>query len=97
VPAAVPGIVFLSGGQTDEDATARLDAMNRRPAQPWQLSFSYGRALQARVLGAWAGEDVHHDAAQAALLHRARLNGAARRGSYSPELETAAAPVAQRV
>jgi fructose-bisphosphate aldolase class I len=97
VPAAVPGIVFLSGGQTDEDATARLDAMNRRPAQPWQLSFSYGRALQAPVLRAWAGEDAHHDAAQAALLHRARLNGAARRGSYSPELETAAAPVAQRV
>ena len=92
VPAAVPGIVFLSGGQTDEEATARLDAMNRRPTQPWQLSFSYGRALQAPVLKAWAGDDANHDKAQAALLHRARMNGAARRGSYSPEMEKVAQP-----
>lgn len=87
VPAAVPGIVFLSGGMTDEQATERLNAMNARGPQPWQLSFSFGRALQAPVLRAWAGEDAHHDAAQAALLHRARLNGAARHGSYRPEME----------
>ncbi|MGZ5398370.1 MAG: class I fructose-bisphosphate aldolase [Nocardioides sp.] len=93
VPAAVPGIVFLSGGMSDEQATARLDALNRQPAQPWQLSFSFGRALQAPVLRAWAGDDSHRTAAQAALLHRAALNGAARHGSYRPDLElrTAAA------
>jgi fructose-bisphosphate aldolase class I len=87
VPAAVPGIVFLSGGMSDEDATARLDAMNRRDAQPWELSFSFGRALQAPVLRAWAGDDSNHDVAQGALLHRAALNGAARSGSYGPEME----------
>jgi fructose-bisphosphate aldolase class I len=87
VPVAVPGLVFLSGGQTDEQATARLDAMNRRPAQPWQLSFSFGRALQAPVLKAWAGEDANRPAAQDALLKRARLNGAARQGRYDARLE----------
>jgi fructose-bisphosphate aldolase, class I len=87
VPAAVPGIVFLSGGQSDEDATARLDAMNRRDSQPWELSFSFGRALQAPVLRAWAGNDANRDVAQAAFLHRAALNGAARKGSYEPEME----------
>ncbi len=87
VPAAVPGIVFLSGGQSDEDATAHLDAINRRGPQPWELSFSYGRALQAPVLRAWGGEDSHRTAAQAALRHRADLNSAARRGSYRPEME----------
>ena len=87
VPAAVPGIVFLSGGQSDEQATARLDAMNRLATQPWQLSFSYGRALQAPVLRAWGGDDANAIAAQAALLHRAALNGAARRGAYRPEME----------
>jgi fructose-bisphosphate aldolase, class I len=87
VPAAVPGIVFLSGGQSDEDATAHLDAMNRRDSQPWELSFSYGRALQAPVLRAWAGEEANRGAAQAAFLHRATLNGAARHGSYTPEME----------
>lgn len=87
VPAAVPGVVFLSGGQSDEDATANLDALNRRAPQPWELSFSYGRALQAPVLRAWGGEDAHSEAARAALLHRATLNGAARRGAYRAELE----------
>ena len=84
VPSAVPGIVFLSGGQSDTDATARLDALNRRGPQPWQLSFSYGRALQAPVLKAWAGDNANRDAAQAAFLHRAAMNGAARHGSYNP-------------
>ena len=87
VPAAVPGIVFLSGGQSDEQATARLDAINRTGPQPWQLSFSYGRALQAPVLHAWAGEESHRAAAQAALLHRARMNSAARQGSWTADLE----------
>ncbi|MGZ4652040.1 MAG: class I fructose-bisphosphate aldolase [Oryzihumus sp.] len=90
VPAAVPGVVFLSGGQSEEEATARLDAINRMPAQPWELSFSFGRALQAPVLRAWSGDDANTVAAQAALLHRAALNGAARRASYRPELEKVA-------
>ena len=93
VPAAVPGILFLSGGQSDEQATARLDAVNRLAPQPWELSFSFGRALQAPVLKAWAGEDANRPAAQAALLKRARLNGAARRGAYTADLEESA-PVA---
>jgi fructose-bisphosphate aldolase, class I len=88
VPAAVPGIVFLSGGQSDEDATAHLDAMNRLGPHPWQLSFSYGRALQAPALKAWKGDAANVDAAKAAFLHRARLNGAARAGSYTPDMET---------
>ncbi|MGZ4498205.1 MAG: class I fructose-bisphosphate aldolase [Nocardioides sp.] len=87
VPAAVPGIVFLSGGQGDEQATARLDALNREARQPWELSFSFGRALQGPVLRAWAGDDVRRPYAQAALLHRATLNGAARRGAYEPSME----------
>jgi len=87
VPAAVPGIVFLSGGQTDEQATARLDALNGRGPQPWELSFSFGRALQAPVLRAWAGDDANVGPAQAALLHRAELNSAARGGSYHAEME----------
>src|SRR5207237_2732510 len=90
VPAAVPGIVFLSGGQSDEDATAHLNAMNRRGPHPWQLSFSYGRALQAPSLKAWRGEDANRAAAQAAYLHRARCNGAARFGRYTPDMERAA-------
>ena len=84
VPAAVPGIAFLSGGQGDEQATARLDAMNRRGPQPWQLSFSFGRALQGPSLRAWVGDPAHVEAAQSALLHRAACNGAARHGQYSP-------------
>lgn len=87
VPAAVPGLVFLSGGQSDQEATSRLDAMNRRGPQPWQLSFSFGRALQGPVLRAWAGDDENLAAAQAALLHRGRLNSAARSGSYRPSME----------
>ncbi len=87
VPAAVPGIVFLSGGQTPEQATARLDALNRRAPQPWQLSFSYGRALQAPVLDTWAGDEAHVEAAQDALRDRARLNGEARHGRYLPAME----------
>jgi fructose-bisphosphate aldolase class I len=89
VPAAVPGIVFLSGGQSDEDATAHLDAMNRLGPQPWELSFSYGRALQAPALKAWQGKSENVAAAQAAYLKRARLNGAARRGAYTADLEAA--------
>jgi fructose-bisphosphate aldolase, class I len=88
VPAAVPGIVFLSGGQTDEDATAHLNAMNAMGPHPWELSFSYGRALQAPALKAWAGEESNVPAGQAAYFHRAKLNGLARSGSYSPEMET---------
>ena len=87
VPAAVPGIVFLSGGQSDEDATAHLNAMNAMGPHPWQLSFSYGRALQAPALKAWAGKDV--EAGQRAYYHRAKMNGAARTGAYAPEMETA--------
>jgi len=88
VPAAVPGIVFLSGGQTDEDATAHLNAMNAIGPHPWELSFSYGRALQAPALKAWRGEAANVGAGQAAYLHRARMNSLARSGSYSPDMET---------
>jgi fructose-bisphosphate aldolase class I len=94
VPASVPGIVFLSGGQTDEDATAHLNAMNARGPHPWQLSFSYGRALQAPALKAWRGEEANVQAAQEAYGHRAKMNGLARSGDYSPELEKEFAGVA---
>ena len=87
VPAAVPGIVFLSGGQSDEDATNRLNLMNRMGAQPWQVSFSYGRGLQAAALSTWRGEPDNVAAAQRQYRHRARCTGAARRGEYSPEME----------
>jgi fructose-bisphosphate aldolase class I len=98
VPAAVPGIVFLSGGQSDQEATARLDAINRRAPQPWQLSFSFGRALQAPVLTAWAGDHANRDTAHTALLHRAALNSAARHGSYRADMEwdTATHPTVAR-
>jgi fructose-bisphosphate aldolase, class I len=92
VPAAVPGIVFLSGGQTDEDATAHLNAMNAKGPHPWQLSFSYGRALQAPALKAWAGKPENVEAAQRAYYHRAKMNGAARTGMYAPEMEREAVP-----
>jgi fructose-bisphosphate aldolase class I len=92
VPAAVPGIVFLSGGQTDEDATAHLNAMNKRGPHPWQLSFSYGRALQAPALKAWVGKPENVEAAQRAYYHRAKMNGAARTGVYAPEMEREAVP-----
>jgi len=88
VPAAVPGIAFLSGGQEDELATERLNAMNSSGGgAPWELSFSYGRALQAGALATWRGEPVNREPAQGALLHRARCTAAARRGEYSPALE----------
>jgi fructose-bisphosphate aldolase, class I len=87
VPAAVPGIVFLSGGQSDEDATANLNAMNATGPHPWQLSFSYGRALQAPALKAWAGKPENVEAAQRAYYHRAKMNSAARTGMYAPEME----------
>jgi fructose-bisphosphate aldolase class I len=89
VPTAVPGIVFLSGGQTPEQATERLDAMNRMGPHPWEVSFSYGRALQAPPLEAWRGRDENVQAAQKAFFHRSRLNGAARYGKYTPEMERA--------
>jgi fructose-bisphosphate aldolase class I len=87
VPAAVPGIVFLSGGQSDEDATANLNAMNALGPHPWQLSFSYGRALQAPALKAWSGKPDAVEAGQRAYYHRAKMNSAARSGVYAPELE----------
>ena len=93
VPAAVPGIVFLSGGQSDEDATAHLNAMNAKGPHPWQLSFSYGRALQAPALKAWGGKPENVEAAQRAFYHRAKMNSAARTGVYAPELEREAAAV----
>jgi fructose-bisphosphate aldolase class I len=89
VPAAVPGIVFLSGGQTAEQATEHLNAMNALGRQPWELSFSFGRALQAPALEAWHGDLANIEAGQNALLHRARCNGAARQGRYSREMEKA--------
>jgi fructose-bisphosphate aldolase, class I len=92
VPAAVPGVVFLSGGQSDEDATAHLNAMNKRGPHPWQLSFSYGRALQAPALKAWQGKPEAVEAAQRAYYRRAKLNGAARTGMYAPEMEREAVP-----
>ena len=87
VPAAVPGIVFLSGGQSDELATAHLNSMNEIGGVPWELSFSFGRALQSTALKSWRGEQKNVQIAQKALLHRARLNGAARFGKYSEAME----------
>jgi fructose-bisphosphate aldolase, class I len=92
VPAAVPGVVFLSGGMSDEDATARLNAMNKRGPHPWELSFSYGRALQAPALKAWQGDSANVEAAQQAFYRRAKFNGAARSGSYAPEWEQEEVP-----
>ena len=91
VPAAVPGIAFLSGGQSDELATAHLNAMNKLGGGPWILSFSYGRALQQPALKAWRGSASNAAAAQSALLHRAHLNGLATTGQYRVELEKKAA------
>jgi fructose-bisphosphate aldolase class I len=90
VPPAVPGIAFLSGGQSDEDATAHLDAMNKLGTAPWTLSFSYGRALQAATLKIWAGRKENLAAAQRAFLHRAKLNSLAAVGKYNDSLEKAA-------
>jgi fructose-bisphosphate aldolase class I len=91
VPAAVPGIAFLSGGQSDEEATAHLSAMNAMFKAPWKLTFSYGRALQAATLKAWGGKAENVPAAQSAFAHRARMNGLAAIGQWSPELEREAA------
>ena len=97
VPEAVPGIVFLSGGQNDRLATAHLNAINRLPGpKPWKISFSYGRALQDAALEAWHGRDENVKAAQEALLHRARCNGAASLGRYTDEMEASPASPAQR-
>ena len=90
VPASVPGIVFLSGGQSDEIATAHLNEMNKLGSFPWELSFSYGRALQAPALKAWKGDKSNVEAGQNAFAHRAKMNGLARSGSYSPDLENVA-------
>jgi len=96
VPAAVPGIAFLSGGQSGELASARLSAMNLRfkasgSRPPWALAFSFARAIQQPALEIWAGKEANREAAQQALLHRARCNVAARRGEYSAAMEAAAA------
>ncbi|MGD0532549.1 MAG: class I fructose-bisphosphate aldolase [Methyloceanibacter sp.] len=89
VPAAVPGIAFLSGGQSDLDATARLDAMNKIGGLPWKLSFSFSRALQAAPQKAWSGKAENVPAAQQAFGHRAQMNGLASLGQWKPELEHA--------
>jgi fructose-bisphosphate aldolase, class I len=91
VPAALPGVVFLSGGQTDENATAHLDAMNRMGEAPWPLTFSYSRALQAVALKAWRGAPGNVAAAQKAFQHRARMNSLAAKGQWKAETERQAA------
>jgi fructose-bisphosphate aldolase, class I len=91
VPAAVPGIAFLSGGQSDEDATAHLDAMNKAGGLPWKLTFSYGRALQAAPLKAWGGKSENVAAGQRAFAHRAMMNGLAALGQWKSEMEKKAA------
>jgi len=90
VPSAVPGIAFLSGGQTDEEATEHLSLMNAAGPLPWALTFSYGRALQAAALKAWGGKPENVAAAQAAFSHRARMNGLAATGKWSAQMEQAA-------
>ena len=91
VPAAVPGIAFLSGGQSDEEATAHLNAMNAGYTLPWPLTFSYGRALQAAPQTAWSGKAENVAAAQRAFAHRARMNGLAATGAWNKDLEKNAA------
>ena len=91
VPPAVPGVAFLSGGQSDEDATAHLNAMNKSSALPWHLTFSYGRALQAAPQKAWSGSASNVPTAQRAFAHRARMNSLATLGEWNPELEKQAA------
>ncbi len=91
VPAAVPGIAFLSGGQSDEEATAHLDAMNKNGGLPWRLTFSYGRALQAAPQKTWAGRSENVAAAQRAFAHRAMMNGLAALGQWRLDLERKAA------
>jgi fructose-bisphosphate aldolase class I len=91
VPAAVPGIAFLSGGQGDEEATANLNAINRIPGLPWEVTFSYGRGLQSTPMAVWAGNTANVAKAQQSFLKRAQMTAAAREGRYTPELERAAA------
>ena len=91
VPGAVPGIAFLSGGQSDEEATAHLDAMNKLGQLPWKLTFSYGRALQAAPQKAWSGKSENVAAAQRAFSHRAMMNGLAALGQWKSDLERKAA------
>jgi fructose-bisphosphate aldolase class I len=91
VPVAVPGIAFLSGGQSDVEATARLDAMNKIGGVPWRLTFSYGRALQAAPQKAWSGKAENQVAAQAAFAHRAEMNGLATLGKWARDFEQKAA------
>jgi fructose-bisphosphate aldolase class I len=91
VPSAVPGIAFLSGGQSDEEATAHLDAMNKMGDLPWKLTFSYGRALQAAPQKAWSGKNENVAAAQRAFSHRAKMNGLATLGKWKADLEKKAA------
>jgi fructose-bisphosphate aldolase class I len=91
VPAAVPGIAFLSGGQSDEEATAHLDAINRIGDLPWRVTFSYGRALQAAPQKAWSGRSENVAAAQRAFIHRAMMNSLATRGQWKQDLERKAA------
>ena len=91
VPAAVPGIAFLSGGQSDEEATAHLDAINKLGPLPWHVTFSYGRALQAAPQKAWSGKPENVAAAQRAFGHRAQMNGLAALGRWTAELEKKAA------
>jgi fructose-bisphosphate aldolase, class I len=91
VPSSVPGIAFLSGGQSDEEATAHLDAMNRIGGLPWKLTFSYGRALQAAPQKAWSGKSENVAAAQRAFAHRAKMNGLAALGQWKADLERKAA------
>jgi fructose-bisphosphate aldolase class I len=90
VPAAVPGIAFLSGGQSAVSATEHLNAMNKLGLHPWQVSFSYARALQDPALKAWKGEAGNVTTAQRIFYHRAKMNSAARSGSYTPQMESAA-------
>ena len=90
VPAAVPGIAFLSGGQSDEEASAHLNAINRHPDLPWAVTFSYGRALQQQAMKSWGGAESNREVGQAAISKRARLNGAAARGAYDSGMEKAA-------
>mgnify|MGYP001061242423 CR=1 FL=1 len=91
VPSAVPGIAFLSGGQSDEEATAHLDAMNKIGGLPWKLTFSYGRALQAAPQKAWSGKAENFGAGQQAFTHRAHMNGLASKGEWKADLEKKAA------
>ena len=90
VPASVPGIAFLSGGQTSEEASANLSAMHQIPDLPWRLTYSYGRALQAEALAAWGGKAENDAAARNAFIHRARMNSLASLGQWAPEIDRAA-------